>query len=311
MKLLVLGGGGFLGYHAVVEALAAGHEVTVFSRSGEPPVEGVDVVVGDRPGDLSGLRGREWDGFFDTFTDDEGGAPAVAATATLLSGSVRRARVEPDNDPLQARSVAKLAGERAVSEHFEGTALFPRVGIMVGPRSRRFTYWPVRLAGALSGRMPRTVVVPGDPSRPVQYSDARDVAAWTVAMLAAGPGGTFNTVGPGRPDTLQHVLDACLSAVGGQTGDVAFVPVRDEAALRDLLGYVEEEERPLWYPEDQIPQESIDSSAAIEQGLVFRSAYETAADTWTWARDTDTRDFTLAFVGWEQTILATRGTDSG
>ena len=88
MRLLVLGGGGFLGYHVVTEALAGGHEVTVFSRSGTPPVEGVGVVRGDRQGDLSGLRGREWEAVFDTFTDPDDGAPAVAATAALLSGSV-------------------------------------------------------------------------------------------------------------------------------------------------------------------------------------------------------------------------------
>ncbi|MDQ1634947.1 MAG: hypothetical protein QOJ32_1756, partial [Frankiaceae bacterium] len=40
MHLLVLGGGGFLGYAAVTEALAAGHEVTVLSREGKAPVEG-------------------------------------------------------------------------------------------------------------------------------------------------------------------------------------------------------------------------------------------------------------------------------
>jgi nucleoside-diphosphate-sugar epimerase len=71
----VLGGGGFLGYHAVAEALAAGHEVTVLSRSGKAPVEGVEVLVGDRTGDLSALRGRTWDGVLDTFNDTRDGAP--------------------------------------------------------------------------------------------------------------------------------------------------------------------------------------------------------------------------------------------
>ena len=41
----MLGGGGFLGYHAAAEGLAAGHEVTVFSRSGRAPLEGVDGFV--------------------------------------------------------------------------------------------------------------------------------------------------------------------------------------------------------------------------------------------------------------------------
>jgi 2'-hydroxyisoflavone reductase len=212
MRLLVLGGGGFLGYHVVTQALAAGHEVTVFSRSGRPPVEGVDVVPGDRQGGaagLSALRGREWEAVFDTFNDTAEGAPAIAATAALLAGSVGTygyvsgmsvyAPTGPEvpdetapvrtagreTDRLQERSLAKLAGEAAVAEQFGEHAFFPRVGIMVGPRSTRYTYWPVRLAGALDGSLPRTVLVPGDLDRPVQYSDARDIAAWSVRMLAA------------------------------------------------------------------------------------------------------------------------------
>ncbi len=46
------------------------------------------MIIGDRQGDLSGLRGREWDVVFDTFSDQADGAPAVRATASLLSGSV-------------------------------------------------------------------------------------------------------------------------------------------------------------------------------------------------------------------------------
>jgi 2'-hydroxyisoflavone reductase len=329
MRLLMLGGGGFLGYHAVVAALAAGHEVTVFSRSGRAPVDGVAVVTGDRQGDLSALRGREWDAVLDTFTDNEPGAPAVRATAELLSGSVaaygyisgmsvyapagparpdesgpvRRAGVEPDSDRLQERSLAKLAGEAAVREHFPGTALFPRVGIMVGPRSTRYTYWPVRLAKAVRGELPRTVLIPGDPDREVQYSDARDIARWVVDMLAAGRGGTFNTVGPGRPETLRTVLDACLAAAGGTEADVTFVR-GDEKPMRTLLADIDEEERPLWFPEDQIPQEAIDSAAAVAAGLEFRPATETAADTLRWAEDNDEPALTDgAFAQREQQLI--------
>lgn len=101
---------------------------------------------------------------------------------------------------------------------------------MVGPRdpSQRFTYWPVRFARALSGDVDRTVVTPGDPERPVQYSDARDLAEWIVAMLAAGRGGLFNTVGPGRRESLGDVLAACLRAAGGAPGDVELVWGRRE-----------------------------------------------------------------------------------
>lgn len=308
MRLLVLGGGGFLGYHVVTAASAAGHEVTVFTRSGRAPVDGVDVVTGDRQGDLSGLRGREWDGAFDTFDDTDDGAPAIAATAALLAGSVGTygyvsgmsvyAPTGPDvpdetapvrtagheTDRLQERSLGKLAGEAAVRAHFGDRSFFPRVGIMVGPRSTRYTYWPVRLAGALDGSLSRTVLLPGDLDRAVQYSDARDIAAWSVRMLAAGHGGTFNAVGPGRPDTLRAVLDACVVAAGGTSlADLDTVDAPEGLMRRLLLG-VDEEERPLWFPEDQIPQLAIDSTRAIAAGLVFSAPLDLATGTLAWAR---------------------------
>ena len=329
MRVLVLGGGGFLGYHAVAEALAAGHAVTVFSRSGRAPMDGVSVIVGDRRDDLSGLAGHEWDAVFDTFTDATPGAPAIAASAELLSGSVgaygyvsgmsvyapagpsvpeesapvRRRGVEPDTDRLQARSLAKLDGEATVTERFDGPALFPRVGIMVGPRTERFSWWPLRLRAALDETLSRTVVLPGDPERPVQYSDARDIARWCWEMLTAGQGGTFNTVGPGRPDSLREVLLGCLAAAGGSSDDVEFLVAEDEDALRVSLASVDEEERPLWYPEDQIPQRAIDSSAALAAGLRFRSAAETAADVLRWADEAGQRPLLDRFAGQERLIV--------
>lgn len=303
----------------------------MLSRSGKAPVDGVEVLEGDRTGDLSALRGRRWDGVVDTYTDTRPGAPAVEATARLLSGSVaayayvsgmsvyapsgppvpdetapvRRAGVEPDSDVLQERSLAKLAGEAAVAAHFGGPALFPRVGIMVGPRdpSQRYTWWPVRLAGAMTGTLPRRVLVPGDPDRPVQCSDARDIAGWVVLMLAAGRGGTFNTVGPGRPETLRQVVDGCLAALGAEPDDVELVPVTDEAYLEAGLADWEQEERPLWYPEDQIPQTAIDSSAALAAGLGFRPAADTAAQTLAWARQNGAGGLTDTFIEREQRLI--------
>ncbi len=125
--------------------------------------------------------------------------------------------------------------------------------------------------------MARRIPVPGDLDRAVQYSDARDVAAWIVDSVAAGRDGVFNAVGPGRPDTLRSVLEACVAAASGSPDDLELVPVPEDRS-RPALDGVEEEERPLWWPEDQIPQTAIDSSAALAVGLTFRPVAETAAD---------------------------------
>lgn len=299
MQLLVLGGGGFLGRHVVAEAAAAGHVVSVLSRSGTAPVDGVEALRGDRQGDLSALEGRRWDAVLDTFSDGE----AVARTASLLSGAVGAygyvsgmsvyhprgpavpgagdpVRREGDaDDALQERSLVKLAAEAAVAEHFAGPAPVLRVGIMVGPHgpSDRFTWWPVRLARAVSGQAERTVLAPGDPDRVVQYSDARDIARFAVDVLDRRLSGVFDTVGPGRAEPLSAVLDACLRAAGGGPGDVDWAWA-DEQYLRESLSDVDEEARPLWFPEDQIPQDAIDASSATAAGLRFRAAEDTARD---------------------------------
>ena len=309
MKLLVLGGGGFLGYHAVAEAVRMGYEVSTFNREGEAPLGGVEALKGDRQDDLSALRGREWDAALDTFSDPE----AVGETAGLLSGSVgaygyvsgisnyhpdgpavvdedsslRRAGENLD-DPLQERSIAKLRCEAAVREGFSGPVLISRVGIMVGPRdpADRFSWWPMRFARALvrGGE----VLAPGEPDRPVQFSDARDIAAWMVRMLESGGAGTFNAVGPGRDVSLAGVLEACrkvaLEEAGEKEAQDASVIWAGESFLRKNLLDVAEEERPLWFPEDQIPFGAVDSSRALGTGLRFRPVEETARDTLAWIR---------------------------
>jgi 2'-hydroxyisoflavone reductase len=60
MRLLILGGTGFIGPHQVRYALARGHQVTIFNRGRQKenwpgPVE---ELLGDRNCDLKALEGR-------------------------------------------------------------------------------------------------------------------------------------------------------------------------------------------------------------------------------------------------------------
>jgi len=191
------------------------------------------------------------------------------------------------DDPLQERSIAKLRCEEAVNRHFSGPVVTTSVGIMVGPRdpTDRFSWWPVRLTRALMEG--GEVLAPGDPKRPVQFTDARDIAGWMVGMLDAGTPGTYNAVGPARDVPIAEVLDACRLAVSeeddGKPGPVGVTWAAEEF-LREQLREMPEEELPLWFPEDQIPFQKVDSSKALAAGLTFRPAYETARDTLAWIR---------------------------
>lgn len=194
------------------------------------------MIPGDRYGDLSVLEGREWEAVLDTFSDPD----PVSRTARLLSGRVETygfisgitnyhpsgpgvvdensplrtsGEASPD-DPLQERGLQKLACEEAVLEGFSGETLITRVGIMVGPRdpTDRFSWWPARFARALSHGPGAEILAPGEPNRPVQFTDARDLALWISRMLDSGTGGIYNGVGPGRRESLSSVLDACRRA---------------------------------------------------------------------------------------------------
>ena len=67
LKILVLGGTGFIGPHTVQYAMDRGHEITLFNRgqSNTDLFPELEKLVGDRNGDLESLRGRHWDVCFD------------------------------------------------------------------------------------------------------------------------------------------------------------------------------------------------------------------------------------------------------
>ena len=67
LKILVLGGTGFIGPHIVNRALARGHEVTLFNRgrSNTDLFPEIKKLVGDRDGDLDSLKTGRWDAVLD------------------------------------------------------------------------------------------------------------------------------------------------------------------------------------------------------------------------------------------------------
>ncbi len=89
MRLLILGGTGFVGRHIVEVARDRGHDVTVFNRSRRPvPWADVSRLVGDRDsGDLTALLTGEWDACVDV---NAYVPQAVEAASSLLASRVGR-----------------------------------------------------------------------------------------------------------------------------------------------------------------------------------------------------------------------------
>ena len=89
LKILILGGTGFIGPFQVSYALERGHSVTLFNRGKTNPhlFPDVEKLRGDRSNDLSALEGsREWD----VVIDNSATIPRwVRQSAGLLKGRSR------------------------------------------------------------------------------------------------------------------------------------------------------------------------------------------------------------------------------
>ena len=300
MKLLVLGGTKFLGRHSVDAALAAGHDVTIFTRGQTNPELYPDVerLTGNRDGDLGALEGRTWDGVVDT----SGYVPRVMRqSAALLRDAVDRyvfvssisvyadfsqpldesSPVAELEDPtteeiMEHYGALKAACETVVGDVYGERGASVRAGLIVGPYdpTDRFTYWPRRLAAG------GDVLGPGDPDAPVQFVDARDLGAWLVTLALAGPGGVFNATGPADRMTFRELLDRAVAALGSDA-NVIWV---DEQTVLDagIEGWTE---LPLWLPGDEYAgMAQADTRRARDAGLTFRPLEQTVIDTLAWDR---------------------------
>jgi 2'-hydroxyisoflavone reductase len=142
MRLLVLGGTIFLGRHVIDAALAAGHDVTAFSRgvSGEPPPADVEWVKGDRDGGLDALGGRAWDAIVDT----SGYVPRIVEQSfaldhghyTFVSSMNAYADVSrpgaTEDAPLHEDDVDDYGPQKAACERAVDGALVVRSGLIAG-----------------------------------------------------------------------------------------------------------------------------------------------------------------------------------
>jgi nucleoside-diphosphate-sugar epimerase len=306
MKLLVIGGTRFVGRHLVDAALARGHEVTLFNRgrSNADLFPKVEKLVGDRETDLSALDGRRWDAVIDTC----GYVPRVVdLSVKKLAEAVERylfistisAYVNPTRpgedenallqglqDPLVEEVTADTYGglkvlcEHLVKHHFHDRALAVRPGIVVGPEDTtdRYTYWVERMARG------GEVLVPGDPDRPVQMIDARDLGAFMIGLLEQGASGAFNATGPDQPLTWQQWMESLIAAAGSSPSLTWIEDVFLQE--RDATGG----ELPFWVPDAYKHIFSISSERARQAGLTFRPPVDTARDTLAWSQArSDTR----------------------
>jgi 2'-hydroxyisoflavone reductase len=302
VKLLVLGGTGFLGRALVESALERGYEVTLFNRGRTNPelFPEAEKLRGDRASDP--LPSGRWDVVVDT----SGYLPAVVRrSAEALRESAERyvfvssisAYADLSTGPTEDSPLAELGEmpsdellpgyenygalkalcEDVVTEAFGDPALIVRPGLIVGPHdpTGRFTYWPHRIARG------GEFLVPAPPEATVQFVDVRDLGEWIGDLGERREVGTFNATHPGLP--WSELVDSCLR-VGGADGTPVWV-------TPDFLaehGVGEWMELPLWLSDPgSMGMMEADVSRALAAGLTFRPLDEIVRGTLERAAPTD------------------------
>jgi 2'-hydroxyisoflavone reductase len=308
MRLLIMGGTWFLGRTLAEQALARGWHVTTFSRgrSGHD-VRGTEPIRGDRarPADIAGLAAA---GHWDAVVDTSGHVPAMVATAAsalrpvadryLYISTVNAYRGWPEEPLTDAsptydaaagmipvttgadRGLApaaeygrlKAACEQAAQQQFrDGRCLILRPGVVVGP------YEYVGRLPWLLRRMHQggPVLAAGDPGRPIQPLDVRDLAAFIVLAISSQLSGAMNVTAPIGHSTYGDMLGACRD-VTGRRADLVWV---DDQWLseQDVTPWTE---IPLWRTAPG--SWAVASERAAHAGLACRPLRDTVADTWDW-----------------------------
>lgn len=299
LRILILGGTGFLGPEQVNTALARGHEVTLFNRgvSAAGLYGGrVEVLRGNRdsrtaPG-LEALAGsRRWD----VVIDNSGYLPRhVRDSAALLrdrceqyifisTGAVydfSKREVCDETGPLQQLAdptseiengqtygPLKVECEKAVLAAFGARATLVRPTFVFGPGddTDRFTYWIERIArgGAVLG--------PTFPGLGLQWVDVRDLCPWVIRLAEARTTGTFNVAGPLQPITWREVLQSLITKdAPATTLHWATPEILEELKISLPLAAARRRPRRMV------------SDAAQRAGLTYRPLADTVAATRAW-----------------------------
>lgn len=301
LKILILGGTSFLGPHLVEELQKHGHEVTVFNRGMQNAsfLNKVEILQGNRDGDLNALNNRWWDAIIDTsghlprlVEDSSKLLEKATAHYTFISTigvyenfhtfnideSYPLAKLEDEtNEAINEKTYGalKAACERVVERYFPNNSLVIRPGLIVGPRdpTNRFAYWPLRI---LDGG---EVLAPGTPKQNLQFIDARDLAKWIVAMVEGQQTGFYNATSSTL--SFEKLLKTCMQ-ISKKTTSLTWV---SEDFLIDH-GVQDWTELPLWlsYRRNMPGFLNVNPQRAIQAGLSFRPLTETISAIIDWEK---------------------------
>jgi 2'-hydroxyisoflavone reductase len=314
LKILILGGTGFIGPHKVREALRRGHEVSLFNRgrTNRKLFPDLELLVGDRDNGLDALVGRKWD----AVVDNSGYVPrhvrdstrllssavshyiyvsSVAAYAAM-SGNLTAADYHdvdmpnaeydsplvtmPDETVEEVSSETygplKVLCERAATEEIgEDRITILRPTWVAGPGDKSDRFTYWPVRMSRGGEM----LVPGDPVDQIQIVDVRDMATFVVDSLEQKITGIYNMVNPPGTYSMGQYMADCQAVTAGDATltwvDEAFVEATGLYASGDL---------PVWGPVsgDTRSDAIVNGDRSFANGMKTRPPRETIRDTMVW-----------------------------
>lgn len=302
LKILFLGGTGFIGPHMVQGAIDRGHEVTLFNRgSKEESFPQLEKLVGDRDGKLDALEGRRWDAVVDTsgyvprHVDDSarvlkaGGTPHYLFISTVAvyqrsneAGLDENAALQTMSDPTVEKvdgdtyGPLKVLCEQAAAKHYPEALTILRPTFIVGPgdTTDRFAHYLERpLAGGI-------MAAPGPQDSPLAYVDVRDLADFTVRTLEQQIYGRYNMVNAKGAATTGEMMRRSLELSGAKV-DLAWISY-EFLREHDLAG-----DKQPGFPMFVDPNSFgglplLSQAAAVAKGFGNRSFADTMKVTWDW-----------------------------
>lgn len=233
LKILILGGTSFLGPHQIAYALSRGHQISTFTRGKSKPTVHLDLfdqveqLTGDRENDLTALEKGQWDVVIDNsgrktawtkatanLLKDRAGLYMYTSSTSVYFPYLTTGVDEEDSVLLELPEGSEFENNKGSYEYGvmkatsevetinafgKDRAIIVRPTFMIGPgdKSDRFIHWPVRLSKG------GDILVPGKLDDYVQYIDVRDIAEWMIRLAEEHKTGTFNAVGPEKPEVLK------------------------------------------------------------------------------------------------------------
>ena len=299
MKILILGGKKFIGYHIALEGEKRGHHVTFFNRGKTYPelLPQFESITGDRNTNIERLKGLNFDVVIDTcayFPKQVKSACEVLGetigkyllvssvsvydlSITGINEDTAVAGYDFDSKEITNETYGplKAAAEKTLIDQLgEDKSLIIRPGFIVGERdhSDRFTFWPV-----LMNEMDK-MIVPETKNLLFQFIDVKDLAEFIILSAEKDYTGSYILTGPEKRYLFKDFILDCQRIINPEcelefVSNEWFNQQSIDKSMSFPLCHDDEEAKGLF---------KVDCSKAIKAGLSYRSLEETVKDALKW-----------------------------